>query len=193
MSGKIIKVIIFFQITIIALIFNMTFLNIMRTHPFQSSASSIFSSTSQATAQMIETKVYAADARALLIENFIRRYQPKSPLIQYANSFVSAADAHQIDFRLLPAIAMCESRLGVRIPSSDSFNAWGIAVYTSEEGGKKFSNWPTAIEWVSNYIETKFYDNNITEMKDIEQIWAPPSAQTNTWSGCVEQFMEKIQ
>ena len=52
--------------------------------------------------------------------------------------FLDRAQYYDIDYRLVPAIAMCESNAGKRMPTKDSFNAWGISVETGETSGAKF-------------------------------------------------------
>ncbi len=146
------------------------------------------------TGKVLAASIEAADARELLIRSFIQTFQPNSPMLPYTKSFIEAADAYNIDFRLIPAIAMCESNLGSRIPSKDSFNAWGIAVYTGQQHGKTFNDWPHAIDWVGQYIREKYYNRSITNLVEIGAIWAPPSvAKENSWATCVEGFMEQIR
>jgi hypothetical protein len=147
---------------------------------------------SAGSARTLTTEIVSGDARALLLQSFLDAHD--SPLAPFANLFVQQADENGLDFRMVTAIAMCESNLGKRIPSKDSFNAWGIAVYTGQQSGKKFRDWPSAISWVSRFIKSKFYDRGIRDLKDIGAIWAPPSVQAgNTWSSCVETFMKAIQ
>lgn len=134
-----------------------------------------------------------ADARSELVRLFMLKYQQSSPMLPYTDQIVANADANGIDYRLVPAIAMCESNLGVRIPSKDSYNAWGIAVYTGEKSGRKFQNWSDAISWVSQYISSSYYSRGITDLKQIGAIWAPPSVNTgHSWANCVKQYQEAI-
>jgi len=147
---------------------------------------------SNETARILNATVIAGDARTLLLESFLNRYQ--SPMAPYADLIVNEADKNNIDYRMLVAIAMCESNLGKRIPSHDSYNAFGIAVYTNQKSGKKFENWEHAIRWVSNYIKTQYYDKGISNLKDIGAKWAPPSVETGySWSNCVDTFQQSIQ
>jgi hypothetical protein len=89
---------------------------------------------------------------------------------------------------------MCESNVGKRIPSRNSFNAWGISVYTGQNFGATFKDWPHAIDWVSKYIKEKYYDKGVTDLKEIGAIWAPPSVEKGySWTRCVESFLESIQ
>ena len=145
---------------------------------------------SAGTAQVLGAKVIAADARALLLQLFLERHQ--SPMAPYTDILVSQADQQGIDFRLVTAIAMCESNAGKRIPPR-SYNAWGIAVYTGQQSGARFDSWPQAIEWVSRYIKETYYDKGLIDLKDIGAKWAPRSVQTDySWTRCVESFQNEI-
>lgn len=143
------------------------------------------------TSQVLGTQIISADARVHLIQQFLVAHN--SPLIPYANTFVEEADKNGIDFRLVAAIAMCESNLGKRIPSQDSYNAWGIAVYTGQQHGSKFDDWPTAIKWVSKYIKERYLDRGHDTLREIGSIYAPPSVETgHSWAKCVEEFQKGI-
>lgn len=187
MIGKSLLVILWFPLTLILLLVNLALL-----------ASSQYAkpligqvTASAGTAEILGTSVIAGDARGLLLQRFLEKYE--SPMAPYADLIVEKADAHGIDFRLIVSIAMCESNLGKRMPSSDSFNPFGIAVYTGQQNGKKFTSWEHAIGWVTDYIQTKYYDRGITDLKDIGAIWAPPSIETGySWTNCVEHFMGTI-
>lgn len=142
--------------------------------------------------QVLGASVEAGDARSLLLTQFLN--ENHSPLAPYANYILDRANAYKIDFRLVPAIAMCESNVGKHIPSHDSYNAWGISVATGTTSGAKFPNWLYAIDWVSRYIKESYFNKGITSLTDIGAIWAPPSvAKGNSWANCVQYFMDQIQ
>ena len=73
--------------------------------------------------QIVNTTIISGDARASLLEAFLSNHD--SPMTPYAEFLVQQADENSIDYRMVTAIAMCESNLGKRIPSKDSYNAWG--------------------------------------------------------------------
>lgn len=147
---------------------------------------------SYGTEQVLGASIIAGDARALLVSKFLQQHT--SPLAEYSEYIVDRAQHYSIDYRLVPAIAMCESNVGKRMPSKDSYNAWGISVETGEISGAKFPNWMYAIDWVSKYLKEKYYARGITELVDIGAIYAPPSvANGNSWANCVGHFMEEIQ
>jgi hypothetical protein len=142
------------------------------------------------TGKVLAATITAGDGRLDLLNDFMKG----SPMFPYANIVIREADKYGIDYRLVPAIAMCESNLGVHIPSSDSYNAWGIAVFTGQQHGAKFSNWEQAIVWVNKYLNDKFISRNIIDINDIGAIWAPPSVEKgNSWANCVSGFMRQIQ
>jgi hypothetical protein len=142
------------------------------------------------TGQVLGVSIKANDGRTVLLNRFLSG----SPLENYADYFISEADKYNLDFRLVPAIAMCESNLGKHIPSSDSYNAYGIAVYTGQNHGAKFGSWNESISWVSKFIHDKFMKKNIVDIKEIGAIWAPPSVEKgHSWANCVETFMRKIE
>lgn len=144
------------------------------------------------TEQVLGASIQPADARALLLSDFLSKHQ--SPLAKYADHIINRSEQYNIDYRLVPAIAMCESTGGKRIPSKDSYNAWGISVETGQVTGKNFDNWMHAIDWVSRYLHEKYFSRGITNLIDIGAIYAPPSVATgNSWATCVQFFMNEIQ
>jgi hypothetical protein len=146
---------------------------------------------SAGTGMILGAQIISGDSRALLLQSFLSEHE--SPLAPYANLMVSQADQYGFDFRLPVAIAMCESNLGKRMPSTGSYNAWGIAVYTGQLEGASFRDWPEAITWVSRYIKERYYDNGIYDLREIGSIWAPPSVETEySWTNCVETFLGSI-
>lgn len=197
MVKKAVTVLVWFQATLILLLVNLTVLStkkaeLLAKEPGQTT-SNIILAPSVGSGKTLTTIIGTGDARSILIYNFIQHYQPKSPFLNFSEILVTTADKYHLDYRLIPAIAMCESNLGVRIPSHDSYNAWGIAVYTGTQSGKKFNDWPTAIDWVGKFIREKFYDKGITNLTDIGSIWAPPSVEKDySWTKCVTSFMDEI-
>ncbi|MDO8451950.1 MAG: hypothetical protein Q7S76_03715 [bacterium] len=143
------------------------------------------------TAQVLSASVIAGDARPRILEQYLRNQT--SPMTPFTDAIVQYADQYSIDWRLTTAIAMCESNAGKRIPSRDSYNPYGIAVYTGQLSGAVFRDWPHAIEWVSRYIKQKYYDRGVTDLIDIGGIWAPPSLEKgNSWANCVTSFIDDI-
>ncbi|MEK7544451.1 MAG: hypothetical protein AAB557_06350 [Patescibacteria group bacterium] len=197
MKRKFFLTVVWFPLTFVLLLLNLTLLRSLYVTPSQIQASaSLYTpprniTAAAGTAQILGASVIAGDAREMLLEAFLNKHA--SPMTPYSGLIVREADAKGIDFRLVVSIAMCESNLGKKMPKKDEFNAWGIAVYTGQNQGKAFDSWPHAISWVSQYIKTKYYDRGITDLKSIGAIWAPPSvANGDSWSTCVDKFQTSI-
>lgn len=196
MVGKILLSILWFPLTFVLLLVNLALLRSLYAEqsPVQAADTNTpvkHITASAGTSQILGATVIAGDAREMLLEAFLRQHN--SPMAPYSSLIVREADAKGIDFRLVVAIAMCESNLGKKMPKKDEYNAWGIAVYTGKNQGKAFDSWEHAIVWVSSYIKSKYYDRGIINLQAIGAIWAPPSVQNgNSWSNCVDQFQESI-
>ncbi|MBI3385486.1 glucosaminidase domain-containing protein [Candidatus Gottesmanbacteria bacterium] len=199
MIRKFLLVSLWFPLTFAVLIFNLTLLAVMeRAHTSVTPLSAVplmdtsyQVAASSGTGRVLGATIIAADARALLLESFLR--QQNSPLSPYADLIVQRSDEKGIDFRLVVAIAMCESNAGKFMPTKNSFNAWGIAVYTGQLTGASFGSWPEAIDWVTTYIRQNYYDQGLIDLKSIGAKWAPPSVATGySWTSCVEEFQKSI-
>lgn len=196
MARKILLTILWFPLTFVLLLVNLALLRSLYTEQSRVQATDINApakliTASAGTAQILGASVIAGDARSLLLASFLEQHG--SPMAPFAEFIVKEADTNGLDFRMVVAIAMCESNLGKRMPKKDEFNAWGIAVYTGQNQGKAFDSWPHAITWVSKYIKTKYYDRGITGLKEIGAIWAPPSVEKGySWTNCVQNFQGTI-
>ncbi len=134
--------------------------------------------------------VEKGDARPELLRQFLQIHE--SPLVDYANSIVTISDENSIDFRLIPAIGMCESNLGKKMPEG-SYNAWGYAIYTGKDEGAEFTDWDHAIGTIANYLSARYYGNGLTTPEEMGPIYAPPSVNTdNSWAKCVRKFMDEL-
>lgn len=200
MLRKIFLSVVWFPAAIIILFINLSVLPTVSTKHAYSESNFIISplgditpyhiAASSNTSQVLGTRIITADARTALLQEFLTEHQ--SPFAEHASVLVEEADKNGIDFRLVVAIAMCESNLGKRIPK-DSYNAWGIAVYTGQQSGAVFTDWPTAIRWVSKYMKERYIDRGHDTLREIGAIYAPPSVQTgHSWSRCVEEFQKGI-
>lgn len=142
------------------------------------------------TSMVLGSHVVAADARGKLLTEFLKEHN--SPLTPHADLIVDEADKNGIDFRLIVAIAMCESNLGKRIPAN-SYNPFGAGVYTGQQTGINFDSWEKSIIWESRYIKERYADKGFKTLKEIGAVYAPPSVLTgNSWSNCVETFQNSI-
>lgn len=199
MGSKLLLIFVWFPLTIGLLCGDLVILSSIRNttskHSYETSRiyhAPIATSLSDRSEQVLGATIQAGDARTLILSAYLQKQE--SPLAEFASYIIDRAQAYTIDYRLVPAIAMCESGGGKRIPTKDSYNAWGISVYTGQKTGAKFLNWMYAIDWVSKYIKEKYHDKGLTDLTDIGAKWAPPSVENgNSWANCVSFFMNQMQ
>lgn len=135
---------------------------------------------------VIQDQIAQEDARAEIVKQFFGRY--KSPLEPFALAVVEAADTYDLDFRLLPAIAMQESNLCKKAPE-DSYNCWGFGIY-----GKKvtrFSDYEEAIAAVTKTLALKYKADGLDTPEEIMRRYTPRS--NGSWADSVEYFMNQLQ
>jgi len=134
----------------------------------------------------ISAEIITNDGRAEAIRQFFSKYD--SPLEPYAEDVIKAADEYNIDFRLVPAIAMQESGLCKTIPEN-SYNCWGYGIY----GGKvlRFKDFKEGIYTVSKGLGTKYIGQGLVTPEQIEEDYTPPSK--GSWANGVNHFIGKLQ
>ena len=178
----------FFLITpffLVLCIFYLTYLSYHSKKP-----SVLAASTSAYTAipnyNALSVRIEEDDSKTETVRQFFTRYN--SPLAEHAHDIVSAAKANNIDFRLIPAIAMQEST-GCRTIPKESYNCWGYGIY----GGKvlKFDNFKEAIDTVTRAIAIKYIQNGFTTPEEIQKKWTP--SNDGSWSLSVNHFMNQLQ
>lgn len=130
-----------------------------------------------------------ADARAKIIENFFK--ENNSLLAAHSTTFLEVADRYNLDYRLLPSIAMQESNGGKRV-IKDSHNPFGYGIY----GDKvvRFSSWEEAIERVGRALREDYVDKGLQNPQQIMAKYTPPSlALGGAWAKGVSYFMEELR
>lgn len=134
----------------------------------------------------IQNEILPADSKTELVRQFFAKY--KSPLEPYAADIIAASDRYDIDFRLLPAIAMQESTLCRRVIQGSN-NCWGFGIH----GGKvtTFNNYPEAIETITKTLATKYRENGLVTPEEIAQMYNPTN--TNNWVENVTSFMNLLK
>lgn len=134
----------------------------------------------------LANSVAAGDARPLILKNFFELNE--SPLAEYTQILVETADKYNLDFRLIPAIAMVESTGGKVMPTG-SHNAWGFA-----NGATRFFSWEDAIEKVAKTLKENYVDKGLVTPEQIMPKYAPPSvAKGGPWAKGVNFFFEKLE
>lgn len=124
------------------------------------------------------------DMRPILVANFLSG----TPLSPYSKYMVQVADDYQIDYRLIPAIAMKESGGGAAINQA-THNAWGF-----ENGSTKFDSWETAINAVGKTLKTRYIAKGLTTPEQIMAVYAPPQMETGgKWAKDINYFFSKME
>ncbi len=124
------------------------------------------------------------DMRPILVSDFLKG----TPLAPYSEYMVDVADKYEIDYRLIPAIAMKESGGGAAI-SEVTHNAWGF-----ENGRTKFDSWETAIDTVGRTLKTRYIAKGLTTPEQIMAVYAPPQLETGgKWAKDVNYFFTQME
>lgn len=136
---------------------------------------------------VFEDTIVSADSRTEILRQFFKRYH--SPLEPHAAEFVKKAEQYQLDFRLLPAIAMQESNLCLK-SQPDSYNCWGFGVY----GGKYlyFDNYPQAIDTITKALALRYKNKHgLVTPDEIQKMYTPSS--DGSWAFSVNHFMDSLK
>lgn len=135
-----------------------------------------------ASSAVLENASFEVDKRIDKLEKFLESYN--SPLANYAEKFVEAADKYGLDWKLVPAITGVESTFGKQIPAG-SYNAYGWA-----NGAFYFQSWEQSIDLVSKTLKEKYLDRGLDTPYKMGPVYAPPS---KTWARKVVYFMNKLE
>jgi hypothetical protein len=147
--------------------------------------SHLYAALPQETGAVLGT-VDTADARPIIITKYLEKHQ--SPLLPYADELLAAAETYDVDYRLIVAIAQCESNLCKKSPP-DSYNCWGF-----ENGATKFLSWEQALDQVAKTLRERYLDQGLETPEEIMVKYAPPSVEKGgPWAKCVNQFIEELE
>ncbi len=134
----------------------------------------------------ISMNIETDDARPIIIEQYLKNQH--SPMLPYASFIFQMSQKYNLDYRLIVAIAQCESNLCKRAPEN-SYNCWGF-----ENGSTHFLSWEQAIEQVAKTLKEGYYDQGLTTPEQIMPKYAPPSVEKGgPWAKCVSQFMGELE
>ncbi|MFC1727121.1 hypothetical protein ACFL0Y_01235 [Patescibacteria group bacterium] len=139
-----------------------------------------------AEAATVESIIEPGEARSEIIRQYLEAHQ--SPMLPYADTLFEMSEKYQLDYRLMVAIAQCESNLCKKSPPG-SFNCWGF-----ENGATHFLSWEQAIEQVAKTLKERYIDMGLTTPEEIMPKYAPPSVEIGgPWAKCVSQFLEELE
>lgn len=124
------------------------------------------------------------DFRPFIVANFLNNTR----LEPYSNLMIEVADKYQIDWRLIPAIAMKESGGGNAV-REETHNAWGW-----ENGRTHFTSWESAIETVGKTLKVKYADRGLRTPEEIMPVYAPPQIFTGgKWAKDINYFYSQME
>ncbi|MBI1862956.1 hypothetical protein HYS00_02450 [Candidatus Microgenomates bacterium] len=135
----------------------------------------------------IQEQVDIADSRVANLKRFLRRYN--SPLYEHAEFIVQTADKNNMDYRLLPAIAMQESGLCAKIPVN-SHNCWGWGIYGNTI--TRFADYEEAIDTVSRGLKKYYIDRGPVTASQIMSKYNPGSPG-GSWANSVNRFIDALE
>lgn len=178
----------YFIATILLIFISAVYLSFLE---YQKSRSILFSESKVAyaalpsTQNLLRDRIKSKDARIEVLSSFLQKYD--SDLAPFAQTIINAADKYGLDFRLLPAIAMQESNLCKKIVKQ-SHNCWGYEIYGNKV--KKFKDYPTAINAVSQTLASDYKENGLVTPEEIMRKYTPGS--NGSWAKGVEHFMSVL-
>lgn len=131
--------------------------------------------------------VTLTDARAANLRNFFRKHD--SPLFPYADIIVRESDKNNLDYRLLPGIAMQESTL-CRVIPDNSYNCWGWGITGSST--LRFSSYEEAIKTVAEGIRKNYVEKRgLKTATEIMAVYTPSSS--GSWAEGVNHIMNILE
>lgn len=130
--------------------------------------------------------ITTGDARPVIIKQYLEKND--SPIASYADLIFQTSERWGLDYRLMVAIAQCESNLCKRIPEG-SYNCWGF-----ENGDTRFLSWQQAFNQVAKTLKEDYIDQGLVTPDQIMPKYAPPSVEKGgPWAKCVNQFLQELE
>jgi len=130
-----------------------------------------------------------AEAKPVILKKYLQSHG--SVLELYSDVMLEAAEKHNLDWRLLPAIAGQESTFCRTIPNN-SYNCWGWAV--TETYTKKFSNFEESIWRVAKGLREDYLNEGLETPEAIMTKYTPASLEKGgSWAKGVRYFMWELE
>jgi len=134
----------------------------------------------------VTTAIKTGDARPIILHQYLVKHH--SPMAPYSDLLFQIGEKYGLDYRLMTAIAMCESNLCKKIPPG-SYNCWGF-----ENGKTKFRSWENAFEQVAKTLKERYIDQGLRTPEEIMPKYAPPAVEKGgSWAKCVNQFLQELE
>ena len=135
---------------------------------------------------VINSDVVGADARPMLIKNYLEKY--KSPLAPYSDLIFQVSNDYGFDYYWIVAIAQQESNLCKKAPEG-SHNCWGYGIH--KKGSLGFDNYELAIRSYAEYLKREYFDKGLNTPELIMKKYCPSS--NGSWAAGVNQFIEELK
>lgn len=137
----------------------------------------------------LSTVAETADARPQIIAQFLARYNsPLKPHDEYGQKLVEIADRYQMDYRLLPAIAMQESNLCKKIPEN-SYNCLGFGI--TSKGTLRFESYEQAFDKAASSLKRNYIDKGLDTPEKIMTKYTPSS--NGSWAHSVNRWIWEME
>lgn len=137
----------------------------------------------------LSTIAETADARPQIIERFLKRYNsPMTPHDEYGKKLVEIADKYNLDYRLLPAIAMQESNLCKKIPAN-SYNCLGYGITATTTF--RFESYEAAFEKAAMGLKKNYIDKGLDTPEKIMAKYTPSS--NGSWAHSVNRWIWEME
>jgi len=189
--GKIILLISFFFatplfiLTSILYYFYLSYHQALTAHASNNSFASVAFAVSRAF-ETIENQIQEEKKiKTEIVRQFFAKYN--SPLEPFAQDVIDAANMHNLDYRLIPSIAMQESNLCKKIPT-DSHNCFGFGIYANRI--VRFNDYKEAIYTVSKTLANNYIAKGLETPEEIMIKYTP--SNTGDWARNVNHFMNLI-
>lgn len=138
----------------------------------------------------VHTVVEPEDGRAEIVAKFLERHSsPMTPYDYYGRRLVEIADQYNLDFRLLPAIAMQESNLCRKTHSEAPHNCLGFGIH--ERGTLDFSSYEAGFERAALELRAFYVDQGRITTEQVMRKYTP--ASDGSWANSVNQWMAEMR
>jgi len=147
-------------------------------------------STDSAEVKGVQTIIETDDSRSAIIAKFLERHNsPMVPYDHYGQKLVEIADRYNLDFRLLPAIAMQESNLCKNTHSEAPHNCLGFGIH--EKGTLDFDTYESGFERAGKELRAFYVNQGRITPEQIMKKYTPSS--DGSWADSVNQWMAEMR
>lgn len=137
----------------------------------------------------ISTDVQTGDARPIIIAEFLATNDsPLKPYDYWGQFLTDLADRYDMDFRLMPSIAMQESNLCKKIPEG-SHNCLGLGIHSQGTWG--FDRYEDNFEAAAKILKQNYINEGYITPDEIQDKYTPGS--NGSWEFAVNHFMEVLE